>query len=231
MEQIKSSEEIFGGRLLREVEESEESLESLLATLTNTLNPLPPKTHIPSLDALWSQQNQLKLSVSGRQLPLLIYILTTLLKVEKSVVLIDTNSRFSPSFLPIENENEDGNGNNKVGRTEEGGKLKKSDLKHLHIFRPSPKNLEVTLKGIEEYILYGEHESHGREFGGTVLFGFDARDAGGNAVANVKGMGRPEIMMGWRGWLRIEREEVAGFGVGVSAEEMLGERGRREEVS
>lgn len=148
------------------------------------------------------------------------------------MVLIDTNSRFSPSFLPIEEEDGDGNGNgdNEEGGKEEERRLKKSDLKHLHIFRPSSKNLEVTLKGIEEYMLYGEHESHGREFGGTILFGFDARDAGGNAVANVRGMGRPEIMMGWKGWLRIEREEVAGFGVGVSAEEMLGERGRREEV-
>ncbi|RAL58255.1 hypothetical protein DID88_002255 [Monilinia fructigena] len=65
MEQIKIERRDIRGRLLREVEESEESLESLLATLTNTLTPLPPKTHIPSLDALWSQQNQLKLSVSG----------------------------------------------------------------------------------------------------------------------------------------------------------------------
>ncbi|QSZ33386.1 hypothetical protein DSL72_002974 [Monilinia vaccinii-corymbosi] len=205
---------------------------ALLATLTNTLAPHPPKTHIPPLDALWSQQNQPKLSVSGRQLPLLIYILTTLLKVGKSVVLIDIHSRFSPSFLPFEDADADADGDDDHAERikEAERKLKKSDLKHLHIFRPSVENLEDTLKGIDGYMLYGAHGSYGREFGGTILFGFDARGAGGGAVANVRGMGRPEIMMGWRGWLSVEREEVAGFGVGVSAEEILGGRAGREEV-
>ncbi|ESZ94430.1 hypothetical protein SBOR_5148 [Sclerotinia borealis F-4128] len=233
MEEIKSSEEIFGGRLLRDLEESEESLESLLTALTDTLVTHPPRTHVPSLDLLWSQsyQNQSKLSVSGRQLPLLIHILTTLLRGSggrggKCVVLIDVRSSFSPSFLPFENDD----ASNEEEREEEQRKLKKSDLKHLHIFRPSAQKLECTLIGIEKYMLYGDHESYGREFGGTILFGFDARDAGGNGVGNVKGMGRPEIVMGWRGWLRVEREEVLRFGLGVSAEEMLGERERRVEI-
>lgn len=145
--------------------------------------------------------------------------------VGKCVVLVDVNSRFSPSFLSFE---EDEDGVDEDGKQEK--KLKKSDLKHLHIFRPSAENLETTLKGIEEYMLYGDHESYGREFGGSILFGSDGRDAAGKTVANVRGMGRPDIIMGWRGWLRVEREEVAGFGMGVSAEEVLGQRERREEV-
>ncbi|EDN91500.1 hypothetical protein SS1G_00903 [Sclerotinia sclerotiorum 1980 UF-70] len=174
MDRIKSSEEIFGGRLLQEVEDSEESLESC-------------------------------------------------------VVLIDVNGRFSPSFLIFEDhdEDEDEGSNNEQVRKEKI--LKREDLKHLHVFRPSAQDLECTLRGIEKYMLYGEHNSYRREFGGTILFGFDGRDVGGNAV-NVKGMGRPEVVMGWRGWLRVEREEVGAFGAGVSAEEMLGERSRREEV-
>ncbi|KAF7874256.1 hypothetical protein EAF04_002928 [Stromatinia cepivora] len=186
MDRIKSSEEIFGGRLLQEVEDSEESLESLLTTLTNTLTPHPSKTHIPSLDELWSQsyQNQPRLSVSGRRLPLLIHILTRLLRGEegevgKCVVLIDVNGRFSPSFLAFEDDDgeEDREGTKEQAKKEK--KLKRQDLKHLHIFRPSAQNLECTLTGIEKYMLCGEHDSYGREFGGTILFGFDGRDGGG----------------------------------------------------
>lgn len=149
------------------------------------------------------------------------------------MVLIDMHSRFSPSFLPFEDEDgqneEDIQGETKT-KQEEDKKLTREDLKHLHIFRPSAKNLESTLKGIEKYMLYGEHESHGREFAGTILFGFDGRGEGGNILAGVRGMGRPEIVMGWRGWLRVERGEVMGFGPGVSAEEVLGEREKREEA-
>ncbi|TGO22224.1 hypothetical protein BPAE_0177g00180 [Botrytis paeoniae] len=214
---IRSSEEIFGGRLLREVDESEESLES-------------------SLDELWSHlyQNQPRLSVSGRQLPLLIHILTALLgnkdrKVGKCVVLIDMHSRFSPSFLAFqedEKDDEDDDEGLEAGLKE--NKLKRSDLKHLHIFRPSAQNLESTLKGVEEYMLYGNHDSYGREFGGTILFGVEGRE--GVDMGSLRGMGRPEVVMGWRGWLRVEREEVGAFGTGGSVEEMLEEREMREEV-
>ncbi|TGO51171.1 hypothetical protein BCON_0167g00250 [Botryotinia convoluta] len=231
---IKSSEEVFGGRLLREVDESEESLESLLTTVTSTLNPRPSRTHIHSLDELWSNsyQNQPRLSVSGRHLPLLIHILTALLRNEdgkggKCVVLIDVHSRFSPSFLAFqEDEEEDDDEGLEAGLKE--NKLKRSDLKHLHIFRPSAHNLESTLKGVEEYMLYGNHDSYGREFGGTILFGIEGRE--GVDMGSLRGMGRPEVVMGWRGWLRVEREEVGAFGMGGSVEEMLEERERREEV-
>ncbi|KAF7892175.1 uncharacterized protein EAF01_010255 [Botrytis porri] len=206
---IKSSEEIFGGRLLREVDESEESLESLLTTLTHTLNPRPSRTQVDSLDELWADkyQNQSRLSVSGRQLPLLIHILSGLLrdrdgKVGKCVVLIDLHARFSPSFLAFREDDDEGQEN----------KLKRSDLKHLHIFRPSVQNLESTLKGVEEYMLCGEHDSYGREFGGTIVFGVEGRE--GVDMGSLRGMGRPEVVMGWRGWMRVEREEVGAFGMG-----------------
>ncbi|KAF7933969.1 uncharacterized protein EAE98_003678 [Botrytis deweyae] len=224
---IRSSEEIYGGRLLREVDESEESLESeieadksheLLTTVTNTLDSRPSRTHIRSLDELWSHsyQNQPRLSVSGRQLPLLIHILTTLLsnddgKVGKCVVLIDVHSRFSPSFLAFQDEEEKEDGDERLEAGQEE-RLKKSDLKHLHIFRPSAQNLESTLKGVEEYMLYGDHDSYGREFGGTILFGVEGRE--GVDMGSLRGMGRPEVVMGWRGWLRVEREEVGVFGMG-----------------
>lgn len=63
-------------------------------------------------------------------------------------------------------------------------------------------------------MLYGEHKSHAREWLGTIVNG---------------GVGG-DINLGWRGWLRVEREEVGGFGEGVSVEEAWGERERRGEV-
>ena len=38
------------------------------------------------------------------------------------------------------------------------------------------------------------------------------------------------MVRGWRGWLRVEREEVGAFGMGLSVEEMLEEREGREEA-
>jgi hypothetical protein len=62
-------------------------------------------------------------------------------------------------------------------------------------------------------MLWGEHESKGREWLGTVVNG---------------GVGG-DIMLGWRGWLRVEREETVGFAPGMSAEEALGESEARQE--
>ncbi len=63
-------------------------------------------------------------------------------------------------------------------------------------------------------MLYADHRSKGREWLGTIVNG---------------GLGG-DVVLGWRGWLRVEREHVGGFGEGVSIEEVWGERGRRDEV-
>lgn len=59
-------------------------------------------------------------------------------------------------------------------------------------------------------MLYGEHGSKGREWVGTIVNG---------------GLGG-DVNLGWRGWLRIEREEVGTFGRGISVEEAVGDRER-----
>jgi len=109
--------------------------------------------------------------------------------LQGTVALIDIDGRFSPSHLSCE-------------------------LQHVHVFRPTKRNLKVTLESVEEYMLWGEHESMGREWVGTLVNG----EVGG------------DIMVGWRGWLRVEREEVSGFTDGVSVEEVVGEREKRQEV-
>lgn len=106
-----------------------------------------------------------------------------------TIALIDLDGRFSPSHLTC-------------------------DLHHIHVFRPTKSNFKATLEGLEDYMLWGEHESKGREWVGTLVIG---------------GVGG-DIMFGWRGWLRVEREEVSRFAVGVSVEEIIGEREKRQDV-
>jgi hypothetical protein len=88
------------------------------------------------------------------------------------------------------------------------------DLSHVHVFRCSKEKLKATLESLEGYMLWGEHGSKGREWLGTIVLG----GAGG------------DIMVGWRGWLGVDRDLVGGFGEGVSVEEAWGERERRQEV-
>lgn len=93
------------------------------------------------------------------------------------------------------------------------------DLAHVHVFRCTREEFRRTLDGVEKYMIYGEHGSRGREWVGVLVNG-DVGERGG------------DITIGWRGWLRVEslRNEVPTFGVGVSAEEAMGERERRWSV-
>jgi len=88
------------------------------------------------------------------------------------------------------------------------------DLEHVHVWRPGKENLKATMESVEGYMLWGEHGSMRREWVGTLVNG---------------GVGG-DVMVGWRGWLRVEREVVSGFGVGASIEEVIGEREKRQEV-
>lgn len=106
-----------------------------------------------------------------------------------TVALIDVDGRFSASHLSC-------------------------DLNHVHVFRPTKGNFTATLEGVQEYMLWGEHGSKGREWLGTLVNG---------------GVGG-DVMVGWRGWLRVEREEVRRFAVGSSIEEVFGEREQRQDV-
>ena len=88
------------------------------------------------------------------------------------------------------------------------------DLKHVHVFRPTQSSLKITLESVEEYMIWGGHGSQGREWLGTLVNG---------------GVGG-DINVGWGGWLRVERENVEGFSMGMSVEEALGERGMRQQI-
>ncbi|KAL2071308.1 hypothetical protein VTL71DRAFT_12543 [Oculimacula yallundae] len=203
MATIISSTEVLGARLLREIAAEEGSLEDLLKDLRAASIPNSPRTGIEALDSLWKTHGG-KLSITGRTLPLLHHILTHLISpshLNGTIALVDLTGRFSPSHLL-------------TSSPPSSTCLQRSDLQHIHVFRPTKSNLKATIDSVETYMLYGDHKSHGKEWLGVIVSG---------------GVGG-DINLGWRGWLRVERENVPAFGEGVSVEEVWGERGRRGDV-
>ncbi|CAG8953408.1 hypothetical protein HYFRA_00010157 [Hymenoscyphus fraxineus] len=140
--------EVLGERLLREVRGEEGSLEDLLIHL-RTHHP----TRIPLLPAPLSNilthhnhTNPTKtktLTLSGTYIPLINHLILTLLTPHQptTIAILDLTHRFSPSHLvPI---------------------LGVEELRHIHVFYPTPDTLGVTLEGLEGYMLRGEHGSGG----------------------------------------------------------------------
>ncbi|KAI1262675.1 hypothetical protein F5Y18DRAFT_149449 [Xylariaceae sp. FL1019] len=216
-----------GSRLIGEVEE--ESLEDLLSTLRADLSatsshqkPLP----IPELSAMITRYQRATqsappplFSVSGRYLPFLYHLISNLIAEPHSysVVIIDTEGKFdvtrliapsSPPSLPKPPST--------TATTAPHNPFPAtiSDLKHLHVYRPArgQEHVKAILSQLDEFMLYGEHGSKAREWWGTVVIG----GVGGDVNA------------GWKGWLRVEKEEVSGFAPGMSVEEALRDRDRRQ---
>jgi hypothetical protein len=88
------------------------------------------------------------------------------------------------------------------------------DMKHVHVYRPLEGHVKETLEQVEGHLMGGEHGSMGKECVGIVVNGAQ----GGN------------VMVGWRGWLRVEseRNDVPRFGMGISVEEAMREREQRQ---
>ncbi|EPE30665.1 hypothetical protein GLAREA_03632 [Glarea lozoyensis ATCC 20868] len=118
-----------------------------------------------------------------------------------TLVIIDLTHRFSPShLLPA---------------------LSVEELRHIHVFRATKGNLAATVAEVERYMVGGRHGSGWRVWRGSVVLG-------GSVPAGGLGDGLL-VSTGWRGWLRVEREEVGGFGLGGSVEEAWGGEGREME--
>ncbi|KAI0426339.1 hypothetical protein F5Y09DRAFT_68041 [Xylaria sp. FL1042] len=217
-----------GARLLGEVEEG--SLEELLDSLRKTLttNPSHPHPHpqtsphipIPDLSAIITRHHRATrsapsplISVSGRYLPFLYHLLSTLISSPHNfaVVVVDAEGKFDVTRLVASTATP-------TAAEKASHPASPADLAHVHIYKPARRgreHVDAVLAGVHEYMVYGEHGSRGREWWGTVVVG---------------GTGGGDVNAGWKGWLRVEREAVAGFAVGVSVEEALRERERRHEV-
>ncbi|KAI3322609.1 hypothetical protein HD806DRAFT_536448 [Xylariaceae sp. AK1471] len=210
-----------GARLLGEVEEGslEELLDSLRGSLlasTSSHHHRTPHIPFPDLSAIIGRYQRATqsappplFSVSGRYLPLLYHLISTLIASPHNytVVIIDTEGRFDVTRL--------------ISPTPAHSvsyPATAPDLQHVHIYRPAhgqgQEQVKAIMAAVDEFMLYGTHESRNREWWGTVVIG----GAGGHVNA------------GWKGWLRVEKEDVSGFAVGASVEEALRERQRRQDA-
>ncbi|KAI0534092.1 hypothetical protein GGR58DRAFT_79559 [Xylaria digitata] len=208
-----------GARLLEEVEEGslEELLNSLRGAFTNNPQHRNPQVPIADLSAAINRYHRATqsaspplMSVGGRYLAFLYYFLSTLISAPHNytVVVVDVESRFDVTRL-INTTSTPG-----ASATNSRNTATPVDLAHVHVYRPSREQVHAVVAGVDEYMLYGSHSSRGRQWWGTVVVG----GVGGDVNA------------GWKGWLRVEREGVAGFPVGMSVEEALRERERRHEA-
>ncbi|KAI1467778.1 uncharacterized protein F4812DRAFT_376206 [Daldinia caldariorum] len=218
-----------GAQLLGDIEEG--SLEELLNSLrlhppAGSSTPIRPNIPIPALANIATRHHKAAqstpppvLSVSGRYLPFLYHLISSLIAEPHTyaVVVVDAERRFDVSRL--------------VGsRSPSSYPARLDDLRHVYVCRPARARDQVraAVQAAGEWMLYGAHGSRGRELWGTVVIGGGegGGGGGGGGGASVKG----DVHAGWKGWLRVEREEVEGFPAGASVEEALRDRDRRQEV-
>lgn len=138
------------------------------------------------------------LSVTGRYLPLVYKIASTLASPpnNKVIIIIDYEGRFQASRLICS----------------------KSDLDHIYVLRPAESTRDQVrdiITDAENYMIYnhGARRSASRELWGTIVLG---------------GVGGGDITAGWKGWLRVDREEVRPFPPDISIDEALRQREERQ---
>ncbi|KAI1761959.1 hypothetical protein GGR53DRAFT_448485 [Hypoxylon sp. FL1150] len=231
-----------GARLLGEIEEGslEELLDALRVNLTGGSSNIRPHIPIPALANIASRHHNAAksapppvLSVSGRYLPLLYHLISTLIAEPHSyaVVVVDAESRFDVTRLvtsPSSSSSSSSSANplDRSSPARSSYPANPSDLRHVHVYQPSrgQDQIRAAVAAAQEWMVYGSHGSRAREWWGTVVIG-----AGAGAGAGSSGI-KGDVNAGWKGWLRVEREEVAGFAAGTSIEEALRDRGKRQEV-
>lgn len=146
------------------------------------------------------------------------------------MVVVDAESRFDVTRLVATSTssskapNHSGSPHSGPSSNSSSYPAKPSDLHHLHVYRPSrgQDQIRAAVAAAQEWMVYGSHGSRAREWWGTVVIGAGAGGGGGG----IKG----DVNAGWKGWLRVEREEVAGFAAGTSIEEALRDREKRQDV-
>ncbi|KAK6846207.1 hypothetical protein PG987_001395 [Apiospora arundinis] len=232
-----------GARILEEVEE--ESLEQLInhfrtSTLSGTsptrpqgLKPLIP---FPSLATLIARHHQVSqtfppplLSLSGRYLPFLYHLISTLIAAPHNytVTIIDADHRFDVTRLLVDSSTSN--------TTSTSYPATRDDLKHIYVYRPArsadQSQIQASLAAARDHMLYAPHASRGRAWWGSVVVGGTGGGFGGSATVDGRGERLvADVVASWKGWLYVQREEVSGFGVGMSVEEALSEREKRAEL-
>lgn len=197
------------------------------------------------------------LALSGRHLPLIYLLVATLIASpqKQAVVVIDIDARFditrvlqcaphrpAPAQRPARSAPRASANDTHVQQTQPTPASLRSyedraapgheqqvtveDLKHVHVYRPargSPSHIRDVLASAEQHMIYSRHASMAREWWGSIVIG------GGSPTA--LGPGNADVTTGWKGWLRVDREEVRGFPVGMSVEEALVDRDQRQRAA
>lgn len=167
------------------------------------------------------------LQLTGRYMPLVYKLVSTLVTCpcQKAVVVIDAENQLdctrltAPSSPDQQADAED-------------------DFDHVHVFQParcSPERLRELIGRSEEWMLYSDHGSRAREWWGTIVIGGPAIGApipAPSLPASAHGPRGPsaDVTAGWKGWLRLDREDVPGYAIGASAAEAIVERAKRQDV-
>ncbi|TQN64591.1 hypothetical protein CSHISOI_10830, partial [Colletotrichum shisoi] len=212
---------LAGARLLGDVEEA--NLEEILNVLRAAVNPKASSSKtkhikaypIPGLDIIVARNfratNSAPLAVTGRRLPLIYALISTLVSPphNKTVLVLDTEHRFDATRLVCSPES----------------------IRHVYVHRPAcdaihgprgdggagmgPDQVRQLVTAAGDWMLYGDHESSGREWWGTIVIG---------------ALGAGDVTAAWKGWLRIDRDDIPGFSLGCSAKEAMTDRQRRQEA-
>ncbi|KAL7932612.1 hypothetical protein V8C35DRAFT_306204 [Trichoderma chlorosporum] len=211
-------EAAVGGQLLKAVEEAslEEILDSFRSSYdlektqaTGTGIRRVKSTHLGQLDHLAGRQFRATqaptISVSGRSLPLIYKVISTLVSPPQSMALfvLDLDGRFDATRLTCTDD----------------------DLQHVYVQQPpydanSGTNVELIrslIADAERFMVYdgSSAASLSREFWGTIVLG---------------GLGAGDLVAGWKGWLNVERDHVAEYSMRVTMEEAFERRSDRQAV-
>ncbi|KAK0744717.1 hypothetical protein B0T21DRAFT_280312 [Apiosordaria backusii] len=179
------------------------------------------------------------LAISGRYYELVYVLIATLIAKPwgKAVVVIDFEGRFDPLRVlaaPLAGSASSTLPDNE-GKVTKKARVNKADLEHVHILQPKKGNWEqqpparfvsACLTTMEEYLLYGAHRSRGREWWGTVVIGGGFNPIGGLPKAVSA---QVAVTAGRRGWLRVERADVPGFGE-LTVEQAVRDREKRQQA-
>ena len=94
-------------------------------------------------------------------------------------------------------------------------RVTEDDLSHVHVFSPAKGKetlaipIAAAVTAAEKYMLYGEHGSRDREWWGIVAIG------GTGPISDVA------MATTWKGWLRVDREELSPPGLAARTGEAL----------
>lgn len=200
------------------------------------------------------------LTLSGTHLPLIYKLVATLIASpqNKTVVVIDIDAKFDITrvvqcapYPPSSAADQTAPAPKSPGSASTGGLVQQQkpaspdqgtnrdqlsagsrpqvavdDLRHIHVYRPargSSTYIREVVASAEHFIVYSKHASVAREWWGTIVIG------GGSLPA--LGPGRVDVTTGWKGWLRVNRDDVRGFPLGMSAEEALVDRDQRQRTA